>query len=48
MDTLEQNILDICRDFIEIVDRLYKSEQITYDQYVEMTKLKLEYINKMI
>lgn len=47
MDVLNKSILELCNDFINIADRLYENHQITQDEYVELTKLKFEFINKM-
>ncbi|MBU5674801.1 hypothetical protein KQI88_00030 [Alkaliphilus sp. MSJ-5] len=47
MNMLREDIIEICKDFIEIVNILYKNGQITYEQYVEMTKLKFDYINNV-
>lgn len=47
MDMLNKDILVICKEFIELVEKLHKSGLITYEQYIEMTKLKFEYINIM-
>jgi len=47
MNMLEEDILNICKNFIEIMDKLYKSGQITHENYIEMAKLKLEYINNI-
>lgn len=47
MDMLREEIVSLCKDFIEIANRLYENEQITHEQYVNMTKLKLEYIDHM-
>jgi len=46
MNMLGNSILDICKDFVRVIDTLYKNKQITHEQYIEMTKLKLEYINE--
>ena len=47
MDVLREEILDICKSFMEVMDMLYEKQQITYEQYVEMSKLKIEYIKEM-
>ncbi len=46
MNHIQENLLKLCQDFIEIAEELYENEEITYEQYVEITKLKLEYIQK--
>ncbi len=46
MDKLRQEIVDICKDFINVTEQLYKSGKITYDQYSELIELKVKYINE--
>lgn len=47
MNMLKEEIVLLCRDFIKAADNLYENGQITYEEYVQMTKLKQEYINHM-
>lgn len=46
MNRIKEDLTEICYDFIEVAKELYKNEEISYKQYVEITKLKFEYIKK--
>lgn len=47
MNVSSDNIQGLCEDFLQILDRLYQNNQITHEQYEQMRKLKVEYINKL-
>lgn len=46
MEMLREEIVALCRDFIKVVSNLYEKGNISREQYNQMTKLKLEYINR--
>ena len=44
---LKEEILLLCKNFVKAADSLYKSGQITHEKYMEMIKLKQEYIDNI-
>ncbi|MFW5648948.1 MAG: hypothetical protein ACOCG5_07635 [Candidatus Alkaliphilus sp. MAG34] len=47
MKALKKEIFSLCRDFIKVVDGLRDNRQITYEEHVQMVKLKQEYMDNM-
>ena len=48
MNQVKRDLVEICQDFIEVAENLYENHKITYEEYVEMTKLKFEYIQRTL
>jgi len=39
-------LLVLCLNFIEEIENMYKNNEISLEEYQEMIKIKLEFINK--
>lgn len=44
MKYIEENLLELVKDFIEFADKLYKDKKIDRETYLYITKTKKEFI----